>query len=135
MWDAAGRIGVIFNGEIYNHIELRRELEDRGHRFATDHSDTEVLIHGYREWGEDFFLGSTACSLSRSIDRDRAACFWPATGSARSRCIIGAGRAVWRSPASCLPWRGIHKSMLRSIPHAAEVSCLGFPAGAKRAVS
>jgi asparagine synthase (glutamine-hydrolysing) len=42
---------VIFNGEIYNHVELRTELETRGHRFKTDHSDTEVLLYGYREWG------------------------------------------------------------------------------------
>lgn len=47
-----GSLTVVFNGEIYNHIELRRELEARGHRFKTDHSDTEVLIFGYREWGE-----------------------------------------------------------------------------------
>ena len=49
----AQAIGVVFNGEIYNHRELRAELEARGHRFRTDHSDTEVLIHGYAEWGED----------------------------------------------------------------------------------
>ncbi len=52
MWDATGETGVVFNGEIYNHAELRRALEGRGHRFRTDHSDTEVLVHGYREWGE-----------------------------------------------------------------------------------
>ena len=45
------RIWVTFNGEIYNHMILRHELEDMGHRFQTDHSDTEVLIHGYRAWG------------------------------------------------------------------------------------
>ena len=33
--------------------ELRAELIGRGHRFVTDHSDTEVLLHGYREWGRD----------------------------------------------------------------------------------
>ena len=52
MWDAAGEIGVVYNGEIYNHRELRRALESKGHRFQTSHSDTEVLVHGWREWGE-----------------------------------------------------------------------------------
>ena len=42
---------VTFNGEIYNHGELRTKLENRGYRFKTDHSDTEVLLYGYREWG------------------------------------------------------------------------------------
>jgi asparagine synthase (glutamine-hydrolysing) len=42
---------ITFNGEIYNHVELRTELEKRGHQFKTDHSDTEVLLYGYREWG------------------------------------------------------------------------------------
>src|SRR5260221_218594 len=54
MWTADGGIGVIFNGEIYNHAELRAELKAAGCRFETDHSDTEVLLHGYRTWGEDF---------------------------------------------------------------------------------
>ena len=48
-----GVIWVVFNGEIYNHAELRRDLEARGHRFRTDHSDTEVLVHGYEQWGDD----------------------------------------------------------------------------------
>ena len=42
---------VGYNGEIYNHVELRRELEAAGARFVTDHSDTEVLLHAYRQWG------------------------------------------------------------------------------------
>ena len=54
MWTADGEIGVVFNGEIYNHAELRAELKARGCEFVTDHSDTEVLLHGYREWGESF---------------------------------------------------------------------------------
>jgi asparagine synthase (glutamine-hydrolysing) len=42
---------VTFNGEIYNFAEVRKELEGKGHRFRTD-SDTEVILHGYRQWGE-----------------------------------------------------------------------------------
>lgn len=43
---------VTFNGEIYNFREIRADLEERGHRFRT-HSDTEVILHAYRQWGEE----------------------------------------------------------------------------------
>ena len=46
-----GQVQIVFNGEIYNFIEIRAELESRGHRFKT-HSDTEVILVGYLEWGE-----------------------------------------------------------------------------------
>ncbi len=48
-----GNLTVIFNGEIFNHRELRHELEALGHIFQSDHSDTEVLLHGYRQWQEE----------------------------------------------------------------------------------
>jgi len=43
---------IVFNGEIYNHCELRAQLQSKGYLFQSDHSDTEVLLEGYREWGE-----------------------------------------------------------------------------------
>jgi asparagine synthase (glutamine-hydrolysing) len=52
MSDSEESVWVIFNGEIYNFIELRRELEGYGHVFRTK-SDTEVIIHGYKQWGDD----------------------------------------------------------------------------------
>ncbi|NQU57974.1 MAG: asparagine synthase (glutamine-hydrolyzing), partial [Rhodospirillales bacterium] len=57
MSDADESVWVTFNGEIYNHLTLRRELESAGHRFRTDHSDTEVLVHGYKEWGINGLVG------------------------------------------------------------------------------
>uniref|UniRef100_A0A7V4XT24 asparagine synthase (glutamine-hydrolyzing) n=1 Tax=Acidobacterium capsulatum TaxID=33075 RepID=A0A7V4XT24_9BACT len=45
---------IVFNGEIYNHLELRKELEARGHRFVT-HCDTETVLHAFMEWDVDCF--------------------------------------------------------------------------------
>src|SRR5215471_20220835 len=52
MSDAEESVWVIFNGEIYNFPELKRELQSHGHVFRTN-SDTEVIIHGYKRWGKD----------------------------------------------------------------------------------
>jgi len=52
MSDQQESVWVIFNGEIYNFKELRRELESSGHVFRTK-SDTEVIVHGYKQWGDE----------------------------------------------------------------------------------
>ena len=54
MSDAEKNVWVIFNGEIYNFKELRRELQSKGHQFKTN-CDTEVIVHGYKEWGTRVF--------------------------------------------------------------------------------
>lgn len=69
-----GRITVVFNGEIYNFREIRRDLETLGHVFRTA-SDTEVILHGWRQWGAaclDRFNGMFAFALH---DADQAMLF------------------------------------------------------------
>lgn len=74
-----GTVWVVFNGEIYNHQDLRGELAGCGHRFETDHSDTEVLVHGYEQWGE-----SLPDRLRRNVWHGRARSS-PANRAAGSR--------------------------------------------------
>ena len=69
-----GTLWVTFNGEIYNHIEIRDELERiGGHRWKTDHSDTEVILHAFEEWGVDClkrFRGMFAIAVWDSKKRE-----------------------------------------------------------------
>ncbi len=70
MTTADGQLSVTFNGELFNFVELRRDLASRGHRFRTQ-SDTEVILHAYREWGDacvEQFNGQWAFCL---FDRPR----------------------------------------------------------------
>ncbi|MEA2420642.1 MAG: hypothetical protein QOE60_2848, partial [Thermoleophilaceae bacterium] len=53
MLGADGAVALTYNGEVYNFRELRRELESRGHRFASS-GDTEVVLRAYEEWGAGF---------------------------------------------------------------------------------
>src|ERR1017187_3283697 len=72
-----GRLTIVFNGEIYNYVELREELRHRGHEFATQ-SDTEVILKAYAEWGDKCvqrFNGMWAFAL-HDHDRNRLFCSW-----------------------------------------------------------
>jgi len=64
-------ITLLFNGEIYNHQEIREELVEKGCQFRTDHSDTEMIIYAYKEWGIDCvkrFRGMFAIVLWDELD-------------------------------------------------------------------
>jgi asparagine synthase (glutamine-hydrolysing) len=76
MWNDDQSIGVIYNGEIYNHLELRRQLEARGRQFRSDHSDTEVLVHGYAEWGEDLASRLNGMFAFCIFDRQRGSLYF-----------------------------------------------------------
>lgn len=56
MTDADKELIIVFNGEIFNHIELRGELKDKGYEFSTNHSDTEVLLYMYKEYKEKMLV-------------------------------------------------------------------------------
>jgi asparagine synthase (glutamine-hydrolysing) len=77
----AGAVAVVFNGCLYNHRALRAELAPAGHRFATDHSDTEVLVHGWRAWGP---------TLAEHLDGMYAAAIWDHDAA---RCVVMRDRA------------------------------------------
>jgi asparagine synthase (glutamine-hydrolysing) len=74
MIDAGGRYALNYNGEVYNYVELRRELEQLGHVFRTD-GDTEVVLAAYQEWGPDCvtrFVGMWALAV---LDLERRRLF------------------------------------------------------------
>ena len=69
-----GTIWIAYNGEIYNHAALRRELEGLGHRYRTQ-SDTETIVHAYEQWGEDCVRRFDGMFAFAIWDRPRRRCF------------------------------------------------------------
>ena len=76
---------LVYNGELYNTPELRAALAARGHSF-NGHSDTEVLLHAFAEWGANCVPGATVFLRLRSGSRTQVRCFWRGTAAASSRC-------------------------------------------------
>lgn len=91
MCTSDGRFWIVYNGEIYNYIELRQELELLGHSFVS-HSDTEVILAAYREWGDQCLLRFNGMFAFVLIDRAARAVF-----AARDRFGVKP-LYVWRSP-------------------------------------
>lgn len=105
MFNESGDIAVVFNGEIFNHGELRRELIEAGHTFRT-RSDTETLVHGYECWGE---------SLPSRLNGMFAFSLW----DRRSRKLLIARDHIGVKPLyvyeddECLAWASEIKALLK----------------------
>jgi asparagine synthase (glutamine-hydrolysing) len=114
-----GAVRVIFNGEIYNHREIRRELEALGHRYRTQ-SDTETIVHAYEEWSDDCvhrFRGMFAFAIWDTrrrrllLVRDRLGIkplYWSRVGStlifgSEIKAVLASGRVQAQANMSALP--------------------------------
>jgi asparagine synthase (glutamine-hydrolysing) len=75
MTNEDGSVRLLFNGELYNHAELRPQLEALGHVFRTDHADTEVVAHAFEEWGIDC-LGRFRGMFAMAIWEERERRLW-----------------------------------------------------------
>ncbi len=79
LYSEDGDVVIVFNGEVYNHLELRRELEALGHTFTT-HCDTETVLHSFLEWDTDCF---------ERLRGMFAVAFW---SDSRERLVLGRDR-------------------------------------------
>lgn len=104
MWGAGGTVCVSFNGEIYNYVELRAELENVGHKFDT-RSDTEVLLKAYIQWGTDAFVRFNGPWVLALYDMRR-------NGLLLSRDRIGKSPLYYALRNGCLYWASEIKAIL-----------------------
>jgi asparagine synthase (glutamine-hydrolysing) len=89
LFNETGNVAVVFNGEIYNFRELRQALEGRGHAFRT-HSDTEVIVHAYEEWGEECLR--RLCGMFAFAVWDARACGTTGDAARRARIFLARDR-------------------------------------------
>jgi asparagine synthase (glutamine-hydrolysing) len=98
-----GTVQVVFNGEIYNFADVRRELIARGHQFRT-HGDTEVIVHAYEEYGDrcvEHFRGMFAFALW-DANRERLLLARDRAGIKQLFYAVHHGRLVWGSELKAL---------------------------------
>ena len=91
-----GRVWLIYNGEIYNHVALRDELRALGSNFRGT-SDTEVLLNGYRAWGADVFSRLEGMFAAAIVDWAAGKMFLVRDFFGIKPCIYVGSRAVWGS--------------------------------------
>jgi asparagine synthase (glutamine-hydrolysing) len=75
MFNEDGSVAIVFNGQIYNYPELWPELQALGHRFRSDHSDTEVIIHAWESWGSACLSRLSGMFAFAIWDRNRGSLF------------------------------------------------------------
>ncbi|HQX24914.1 MAG TPA: asparagine synthase (glutamine-hydrolyzing) [Pseudomonadota bacterium] len=114
----AQTVWTVFNGEIFNYVELRAELERLGHRFYT-HSDTEVIVHLYDRYGDDFV---------QHLNGQFAIALWD---NARRRFVLARDRAgirpLYYTRARSRLWFGSEvKALLAALPERAQLDPLGL---------
>jgi asparagine synthase (glutamine-hydrolysing) len=115
-----GRFAIVFNGEIYNFVELRTELETGGRRFRTG-TDTEVLLAGFAEWGEQMLLRLNGMWAFVIWDRDRRELF-------ASRDRFGVKPLLYRSTATSFAFASELKAFaaLPDAPLSIDAATLAF---------
>jgi asparagine synthase (glutamine-hydrolysing) len=114
-----GSVWIVFNGEIYNHAEVRRDLEARGHRYRT-RSDTETIVHAYEEWGDD------------CVDRFRGMFAFAIWDAAKTRLLLvrdrlGIKPLYWCRSGATLLFASEIKALLASGSIAAEANTAVLP--------
>lgn len=120
-----GDVAVVFNGEIYNHMDLRRGLLERGHAFRTHHSDTETIVHLYEERGADWATEANgmfavaiwdAARARLTLSRDRV-------GKKPLYYAQAGGELLFASELKCLL---LHPAVRREVDPAALFRSLGM---------
>jgi asparagine synthase (glutamine-hydrolysing) len=91
-----GRYWITFNGEIYNFVELREELQTLGHTFRS-HSDTEVLLAAYAEWGIHCLNRLVGMFAFAILDMQTRRLLLARISSASNPCTIHSGKRAWPS--------------------------------------
>jgi asparagine synthase (glutamine-hydrolysing) len=99
MLSPCGDVVIVFNGEIYNYVELRRELESLGHRFRST-GDTEVLLHAYMEWGDECLGRFNGMWAFLIVDRRRKIVFGARDRFGKSHIRVA---FAWRSSDTSEP--------------------------------